>query len=85
MGRLILVGSLKLLVSFAEYSLFYRALLRKRPINLRSRLIVATPYCNLTPNLSQNGWGVYCEWDEYGSQRRQGGYSGLGAKGYRVA
>ena len=27
-----LVGSLKLQVSFAEYSLFYRALLQKRPI-----------------------------------------------------
>jgi len=28
----------------AEYSLFYRALLQKRPIILRSLLIVATPY-----------------------------------------
>ena len=27
-----------------KYSLFCRALLRKRPINLRSLLIVATPY-----------------------------------------
>jgi len=35
---------LKLQVSFAEYSLFYRALLQKRPIILRSLLIVATPY-----------------------------------------
>ena len=34
----------KLQVSFAEYSLFYRALLQKRPIILRSLLIVATPY-----------------------------------------
>jgi len=32
MGWLRLVGSLKLYVSFAEYSLFYRALLQKRPI-----------------------------------------------------
>jgi len=39
-----LVGSLKLQVSFAEYSLFYRALLRKRPTILRSLRIVATPY-----------------------------------------
>ena len=39
-----LVGSLKLQVSFAEYSLFYRALLQKRPVILRSLLIVATPY-----------------------------------------
>ena len=46
MGWLRLVGSLKLYVSFAEYRLFYRALLRKRPIILRSLLTVATtPYC----------------------------------------
>ena len=39
-----LVGSFKLQVSFAEYRLFYRALLQKRPIILRSLLIIATPY-----------------------------------------
>jgi len=44
MGWLRLVGSLKLLVSFAEYRLFYRALLQKRPVILRSLHIVATPY-----------------------------------------
>jgi len=44
MGWLRLVGSVQLQVSFAEYSLFYRALLQKRPIILRSLLIVATPY-----------------------------------------
>ena len=44
MGWLRLVGSLKLLVSFAEYCLFYRALLQKRPTVLRSLRIVATPY-----------------------------------------
>jgi len=44
MGWLRLVGSLKLQVSFAEYSLFYRALLQKRPVILRSLLIVSTPY-----------------------------------------
>ena len=44
MGWLRLVGSLKLQVSFAEYSLFYRALLQKRPTIWRSLLIVATPY-----------------------------------------
>jgi len=44
MGWLRLVGSLKLQVSFAEYSQFYRALLQKRPIILRSLPIVATPY-----------------------------------------
>ena len=44
MGWLPLVGSLKLQVSFAEYRLFYRALLQKTPIILRSLLIEATPY-----------------------------------------
>ena len=44
MGWLHVVGSLKLYVSFAEYCLFYRSLLQKRPIILRSLLIVATPY-----------------------------------------
>jgi len=44
MGWLRLVGSLELQVSFAEYRLFYRALLQKRPIILRSLLIVASPY-----------------------------------------
>jgi len=43
MGWLQLVGSLKSKVSFAEYRLFYRPLLQKRPIILRSLLIVATP------------------------------------------
>ena len=44
MGWLRLVGSLKLQISCAEYRLFCRALLQKRPIMLRSLLIVATPY-----------------------------------------
>jgi len=44
MGWLRLVGSFKLWISFAEYSLFYRALLLKRPIISRSLLIEATPY-----------------------------------------
>jgi len=39
-----LVGSLTLQVSFVEYYQFYRALLQKRPVILRSLLIVATPY-----------------------------------------
>ena len=43
-GWLRLVGSLKWDVSFAEYSLFYKVLLQKRRIILRSLLIVATPY-----------------------------------------
>jgi len=48
MGWLQLVGSLKLQVSIAEYSLFYRALLQKRPIIFRSLLIVATPQIFIT-------------------------------------
>ena len=44
MGWLRWVGSLKLQVSFAEYRLFYRALSQKRPMILRSLLIVSTPY-----------------------------------------
>jgi len=44
MGWLRLVGSLKLQVSFPEYRLFYRALLQKRRVILRSLLIAATPY-----------------------------------------
>jgi len=38
-----IVGSLKLWVSFAGSSLFYKAPLRKRPMILRSLRIVATP------------------------------------------
>ena len=48
MGRLRLVGSLRSWVFFAEYGLFYRALLQRRPIILRSLLIVATPYLQST-------------------------------------
>jgi len=44
MGCLPLVGSLKLQVSFAEYRLFDRSLLQKRPAILRSLLVAATPY-----------------------------------------
>ena len=47
MGWLRLVGSFKLQVSFAEYIFFYRALLQKRPVILRSLLIEATPYNRL--------------------------------------
>jgi len=43
-GWLRLVGSIKLYVSFAEYSLFYRSLLQKRPIILSILLTEATPY-----------------------------------------
>jgi len=54
MGWLRLVGTLKLQVSFAEYSLCYRSLLQKRPTILRSILIVATPYVILTWYRSKN-------------------------------
>ena len=38
------MGWLRLQVSFVEYRLFYRVLWQKRPIILRSLLIVATAY-----------------------------------------
>ena len=44
MGWLRLVSSIKLQVSFAEYRLFYMALLQKRPVILSILLTVATPY-----------------------------------------
>jgi len=44
MGWLRSVGSLELHISFAECCLFYRALLQKRLVILRSLLIEATPY-----------------------------------------
>jgi len=43
-GWLRLVGSIKVQVSFAEYCLFYRALLQKRLINLSILLNKSTPY-----------------------------------------
>jgi len=53
MGWLLLVGSSKLQVSFAEYAFFYRALLQKSRIILTSLRIVATPYakCNCVTRL----------------------------------
>jgi len=47
MGWLRSVGSMKLHVSFAEYRLFYRALLQKRPIILSILLSEATPYVSI--------------------------------------
>jgi len=59
MGWLRLVGSLKLQVSFAEYRLFCRALLQKRPIIWRSLLIEATPYAQCTTEfLLKNTWSL---------------------------
>ena len=43
-GWLQLVGSLKSYVSVKNIGLFCRALLQKRPVILRSLLVVATPY-----------------------------------------
>ena len=53
MGWLRLVGSLKLQVSFAEYRFFYRALLQKRPINLRS-LLQSILLCLAATNVRQH-------------------------------
>jgi len=50
MGWLWLVGSLKLQFSFAEYRLFHRALLQKRPTILWSLLHVATKYLPMQRN-----------------------------------
>jgi len=47
MGWLRSVGSIKLQVSLAEYSLFYRALLQKRPVIKSILLTVATPQRDL--------------------------------------
>jgi len=51
-----LVGSLKWWVSFAEYSLFCRALLQKRPTILRSLLIIATSYHQYLIHNGGTGW-----------------------------
>jgi len=58
MGWLRWVGSLRLQVSFAEYSLSYRALLQKRPIITNSLLIEATPYiaCMCIYMCDKTGW-----------------------------
>jgi len=44
MGWLRSVGSIKLYVSFAEYRLFYRTLLQKRPVIVSILLTEATPH-----------------------------------------
>ena len=60
MGWLRLVGSSKLKVSFAKYSLFYRAPLQKRPWILRSLGIVATPYQSaVRPKRNQHSISCY--------------------------
>ena len=60
MGWLRLVGSFQSKVSFAEYSLFYRALLQKRPIIWRSLLIEATPYAFAPALLQEHVWHDTC-------------------------
>jgi len=52
MGWLWLVGSIKLQVSLAEYSLFYRSLLQKRPIILSILLTEATPYDSFSDRIA---------------------------------
>jgi len=54
MGWLRLVGSIKLQVSFAEYCLFFRALLQKRPMILSILLTKATTYENGRPGTQKN-------------------------------
>jgi len=57
MGWLRSVGSIKLQVSFAEYCLFYRSILQKRPIILSILLSSATPYDTLPDvSLRVNMW-----------------------------
>ena len=59
-----LVGSVKLKVSSAEYSLFYRALLQKRAISLGSLLIVATPYeCRQAFCLNEQAFWLWFGYD----------------------
>jgi len=56
MGWLRSVGSSKLYIFFAEYHLFYRALLQRRPIISRSPRIVATPYVDRTYSTPRTWW-----------------------------
>ena len=56
MGWLRLVGSLKLQVSFAKEHFKREDILQKRPIILRSLLVVATPYtCTNTNTHHKDG------------------------------
>jgi len=61
MGCLRLVGFLKLQVSFAEYRLFYRALLQKRPIIVRSLLILGNDGCGDEAVMIIRLW-ISCMW-----------------------
>jgi len=61
MGWLRLVGSLKLQVSFAEYSLFYRALLQKRPMSHMgmSQVIRTNESCHICVWVMSHIWHEY--------------------------
>jgi len=63
-GCLQSVGSFKFKVSFARYHLFYRTLLKKRPIISRSLLIVATPNMFYMSVLWCNSSMFYITWNE---------------------
>ena len=68
MGWLRLVGSIKLQVSFAEYRLFYRSLLQKRPINLSILLTAATPYHDVVTVRSHTHTHTHSTWSHVQSQ-----------------
>jgi len=63
MGWLRLVGSLKFQVSFAKYSLFYRALLQQRPIIYRAyyRVLVEESRVYVKRVVCQLKRVVWCE------------------------
>ena len=49
------MGSFKMYVSFAEYSLFYRALLPKKPMFLRSLATIRHSYPTIGASRTKNG------------------------------
>ena len=58
-----LVGFFKLLVSFAEYSLFYRALLQKRPIHLGALFLHIEELSHVVAAISSllKSIGLFCK------------------------
>jgi len=65
-GSLRLVASLQLLVSFAEYSLVYRALLHKRPIISRSLYMQIKHWWLMIMNIIWEGYATISLRDDYG-------------------
>ena len=63
MGWLRSVGSLKLYVSFAEYSLFYRALLQKETYNFKEPTNRSYPIADLATSRLLSIWRItnYCK------------------------